>query len=90
MCGATVDRATPGVGCRVPGRSISGEGGGIVEFWLICFQLIGVKMNRVGPHDAIIQLLLFEVPGIFMFGGVVCAGGAGAAVGAGAGAAWVV
>jgi hypothetical protein len=59
---------------------------------LICFQLVSVKMNRVGPHDAIIQLFLFEVPGIFMFGGVVCAGGAGSGAGAGAssGAAWVV
>jgi hypothetical protein len=55
---------------------------------LICFQLSGLKMNRVGPHDAIIQLFLFEVPGIFMFGGVVCVGGVGS--GAGASAAWVV
>ena len=88
MCGATVDRAMQGVGCRA--ERCRREGGGIVEFWLICFQLISVKMNRVGPHDAIIQLLLFEVPGIFMFGGVVCAGGVGAGAGAGAGAARVV
>jgi hypothetical protein len=57
---------------------------------LICFQLNRLKMNRVGPHDAIIQLFLFEVPGIFMFGGVVCVGGVGSGASAGAGAAWVV